>query len=249
MIDARVFLHQPVNFNQICNLYPPTVNDIVNQPQLFQAEQLLTQTAEDIEDLFENIEGKVPTPFEFVLLQTYHTKGFKELIENFFSVICHEPITFMYNQKIIFIGDTNKLAQVTDLSKVKYLSEDNFFEFQNLIRLVFGQEQVEPPDPNENEMVKSIKRKARRGRKKSKDSGKGINFSASLCAICCMNLGLTPLNIGEISYAAVSALISMYQQKEKYQIDMDSILAGADPKKVKPKYWIRDKSDSVDVQV
>ena len=29
-----------------------------------------------------------------------------------------------------------------------------------------------------------------------------------------------------------------YQEKEKYQLDVDSLLAGADSKKVKPKYWV-----------
>jgi hypothetical protein len=30
-----------------------------------------------------------------------------------------------------------------------------------------------------------------------------------------------------------------YQGKEKYQLDVDSLLAGADSKKIKPEYWIR----------
>ena len=58
-----------------------------------------------------------------------------------------------------------------------------------------------------------------------------------------MGIGLTPLNIGELSYAAIPVLLATYQQKEKYQIDIDSVLAGADSKKVKPEYWIRNLKD------
>ena len=54
-----------------------------------------------------------------------------------------------------------------------------------------------------------------------------------------MGLGITPLDIGEMSYAAIHSLMNMYQDKEKYMIDIKSVLAGADPKKIKPKYWIR----------
>ena len=54
-----------------------------------------------------------------------------------------------------------------------------------------------------------------------------------------MGIGLTPLNIGEISYACIQWLIAMYQQNEEYDIDIRSLLAGADSKKVKPKYWIK----------
>jgi hypothetical protein len=31
--------------------------------------------------------------------------------------------------------------------------------------------------------------------------------------------------------------------KEKYEIDIDSLLAGADSKKIKPKYWIRNSEE------
>ena len=54
-----------------------------------------------------------------------------------------------------------------------------------------------------------------------------------------MGIGLNPLNIGEMSYVAMDAILNQYQNKEKYQIDIDSLLAGADSKKIKPIYWIR----------
>jgi hypothetical protein len=58
-----------------------------------------------------------------------------------------------------------------------------------------------------------------------------------------MDLNLNPLNIGELSYAAIPVLLATYQEKEKYDIDIRSLLAGADSKKVKPKYWIRNLDD------
>lgn len=54
-----------------------------------------------------------------------------------------------------------------------------------------------------------------------------------------MGIGLNPLNIGEISYAAVGALMERYQAKEKYDIDIRSLLAGAKANKVNPVYWIK----------
>jgi hypothetical protein len=54
-----------------------------------------------------------------------------------------------------------------------------------------------------------------------------------------MGLGITPLNIGEMSYASMGELVRTYQEKEKYDLDVRSLLAGADSKKIKPKYWIR----------
>ena len=54
-----------------------------------------------------------------------------------------------------------------------------------------------------------------------------------------MGIGITPLNIGELSYASIGVIMNMMQDKEKYDIDIRRLLAGASSKKVKPKYWIR----------
>jgi hypothetical protein len=55
-----------------------------------------------------------------------------------------------------------------------------------------------------------------------------------------MGIGITPLNIGEMSYASIQPIMRMLQNKEKYEVDIQSLLAGADSKKIKPKYWIRE---------
>jgi hypothetical protein len=55
-----------------------------------------------------------------------------------------------------------------------------------------------------------------------------------------MGIGITPLNIGEMSYASIFTIMKTYQDKEKYDLDVRSLLAGADSKKIKPKYWIKE---------
>lgn len=84
-----------------------------------------------------------------------------------------------------------------------------------------------------------MKAKARYRDKIKAKSGKGLNFASSLVSICCMEFGLNPLNIGELSYAAIHPLIQQFQEKEKYELDIKSLLAGGDSKKIKPKYWVR----------
>lgn len=106
-----------------------------------------------------------------------------------------------------------------------------------------GEKEIEPPDPDEDPRVKRIKAKARYRDKIKAKKGMGLKLNSTLISICCMGLGLNPLNIGEISYASIPALVRHYQEKEKYEIDVQSLLAGADSKKVKPKYWIRNIED------
>lgn len=151
----------------------------------------------------------------------------------------------MFEDKKICIGKfSDVVQQVRSVEQIKFLTEKNYFDFQNTIRQVMG-EKVEkppaPPDPNEDPRVTRIKEKARqRDRLKAKKgTANGISLTSCLVAICCMGIGITPLTIGEMSYAAIGPLMKMMQEKEKYDIDIRSILAGADSKKIKPKYWIR----------
>ena len=60
-------------------------------------------------------------------------------------------------------------------------------------------------------MIARIKAKAReRDRIKAKQQSKnGISLETTLTAICCMGIGITPLNIGEMSYAAISPIMNM----------------------------------------
>jgi hypothetical protein len=94
------------------------------------------------------------------------------------------------------------------------LKEDDYFDFQNAIRESLGEKPQQPPepeDPNEHPEIKRIKALARerdriKARRQSKD---GISLETTLVAICCMGIGITPLNIGEMSYAAIGPIMSM----------------------------------------
>ena len=114
------------------------------------------------------------------------------------------------------------------------------FRSQNMIRQSVGEKKIEKPDENEDPRIKKMKAKMRlRDKVKSKKEAKeGATFSDTLISLCCMDMGLNPLNIRDLSFASISPLVRRYQEKQKYQLDIDSILAGADSKKVKPKSWL-----------
>jgi hypothetical protein len=121
----------------------------------------------------------------------------------------------LYEDKRILIGEfTEESIKTVSLTDLRFLTEENYFNFQNAVRVVCDQKELKPPipdDPNEDPRVTAIKRKAReRDRIKAKQKNKdGIHFSTCLAAICCMGIGITPLNIGELSYASISVIMSM----------------------------------------
>lgn len=247
MINERVFIALPLNFKNKCSVYPPLIKEVIENNKFPLYKKLLTLSQEDIEDEFneKNLDVKdLLTPLEYLLNTAYNDKRLEALARETFKFFIHENVHFLYEQKKIIIGDLEEdLKKIKSIDELRMIGEDEYFEFQNMVREVLGEQVIDPPNPNEDPRIKRLKAKARyRDRIKAKQ-GKGLNLASSLVSICCMNFGLNPLNIGELSYAAISPLIRYYQEKEKYQLDIDSLLAGADSKKIKPKYWVRNIDD------
>ena len=247
MIDASFFLGYSLPFGNICEVYPPKIKDIVTNKNYPVYKKLFFTSQEDIEDEF--VEQKVsfdklPTPLEYIFTFAEADEQMAEVIRNGFEFFIHEPVTLLTDQNMIVIGDlAQELSKIKSVDQLRIIKEDNFFEFQQLLRRSVGEKEIEPYNPNEHSKVKYFKAKARlrdRVKAKSKDA---LTLGSTLAAICCMGLNLNPLNIGELSQAAVSTLIRYYQEKSKYEIDIDSLLAGADSKKVKPQNWIRNIED------
>lgn len=239
MSKEKAFLGLPEDFQGKFLIYPPKVNEVVSN-KFFQYKQILTFSQEELDDEFLKKENTAPTPLEYLLSNSYHNKEFEKLAKEAFYLFTRQEVTFLYDNKTILIGNLEKeMKRIKKLGDLVLLNEENFFEFQNKIRESMGDKPIEPPNPNEHPKIRRMKAKARYRDKIKAKQGGGINLVTSLVSICCMGIGITPLNIGEMSYAAVSFLINTYQGKEKYEIDIASIQAGANPKKINPKYWIK----------
>lgn len=244
MINSAFFVSEPVEYKGKLKIYPPSVKDVASNKSFSAYYRLLTYSQEEVEDELLGYErekeiDRVPTPFEFLLANCYHSKEIEELTKKAFEFFCHTTVSFLYDKKKLIIGDIEELLKtINSLDELVFFEEDEFFGFQNLVRESMGENAVQPPNPNEHIRIKKMKAKSRyRDKVKAKKSD-GLTFTTRMAAICCMGIGITPLNIGEISYAAMGIIMRMYQNKEKYDTDIRSLLAGQDKKKVKPVYWI-----------
>ena len=247
MINEKVFLGLPIEFEDICRIYPPKVNDVVGNDDFMIYQSLFTMTQEDLDEAYLKDENvvQIPTPFQYLLMNYYQDEEIREKIEEAFVLFVHEPVTIVPEIEMLLIGKSeDELDPDVDLENPRLLTEENFFNFQNMIRMIMGINLVKPPDPEEENLdprIKRYKMKVKEHEKivNKKKSKTAPTLGTLLAAICCMGIGLNPLNIGEMSYACVQWLISMEQQKEEYDVDIRALLAGADSKKVKPKYWIK----------
>ena len=245
MSKELFFIGAPVQFKPGVNIYPPKVKEVVSNPGYNSFSRVLTYSHEEIEDIYVKEKKDLdsfPTPLEFMLNNCYHNKDYEIVCKDAFKFFLKSEVDFLYDKKIILVGRIEEvLKNLASIDQLVMIREEEFFDFQNLIRMATNQKTIEPPNPNEHPKIKAMKAKARyRDRVKAKQAAKnGMDLFTIMTSICCMGIGISSLNIGEMSYVAMQAILNQYQNKEKYQIDIDSLLAGADSKKIKPKYWIR----------
>ena len=248
MSKELYFLCEPVQFKPGIKIYPPTVRDVITNDHYGIFGKLLTYSQEDIEDEFLEAKktlDKYPNPIEFMLNNAYHNKDYYALCREAFKFFIHEEVNFLYEQKLIVIGNLEEvLKNANSMDDLVLIKEEEFFAFQNAIRECIGKKKIEPYVEETNPTIAEMKRKARRRdrlkeKQAAKNKGNGISLYTMLVSICCMGIGITPLNIGEMSYIALEGLMKKYQEKEKYDLDIRSLLAGADSKKIKPQYWIK----------
>lgn len=250
MIDADVFLKKPLPFKNLCVVYPPSVEEVVDTKEFGFFVSFLEMTQEDLMDEYEDKKQfleenglKIPSPFEYILLNAYQDEDLSFSFKKGFNFFIHEDVTFLPEIGKILIGDVEEeMQKIENVEDLRFLTEENFFDFQNLIRKSLGHDKIESVEDLSklHPKIAKMKKKAReRDRVKAKQMAKEApTLGTTLTSICCMGIGLTPLNIGEISYAAVSEIVSTYQKKEKYNTDCTSLLNGADAKKIGFKYWI-----------
>ena len=248
MIDEKIFLGFPIDFKDVCKVYPPKVKDVCGDADFAFCQTLFTITQEELEDAYvnENV-PQIPTPFQYLLMNYHQDEDAQSKILYGFKKIIGEPVTIVPELEVIIIGKSeDELDPNVDLDNPRTIDKDNFFDFQNMVRTSLGTAPVEKPEEDLDPRIKRYKAKIRASeRMLAKKKSNSTNFGTLLAAICCMGIGLTPLNIGEIGYACVPWIIGMSQQKEEYDIDIRALLAGADKKKVKPKYWIKDLNEEI----
>ena len=247
MIDEKFFLGFPKNYKNLCKIYPPQVKDVIGNDKFPLYKKILTLSQEELEDEFteKGLDLKeILSPLEYLFNNAYNSEEMRHLIIEAFVFFIHEPVTFLYEQKKIVIGEVKSvLENLKKVEDLKVLDDSNFFDFQNAVRASLGEKTIEPPNPDEDPRIKRMKAKARyRDKVKAKTASKQ-SLKTMLASICCMGIGITPLNIGQMSYAAIHPLITTYQNKERYDIDVRSLIAGADSKKVHPTYWMEDVNE------
>ena len=248
MIDnlSSVFMGLPIYFKGNSYVYPPKVKETANR-DFEKFITILTMSEDDVKDIFKEEPLKeYPSPYKIMYKNFIMDAQLRELTLRAFEFFLHEPVTFIADKGIIILGDLETLLkQGKKIDEIFYIEEKDYPRFQNLIRVAVGmeEEEIEEVDPDEDPRVTELKKKFKESKKTvakiKQKRGDSLKFYDCLVAICCMQLGINPLNIGELSYSAISPLMNKFQSKEAYDISsMGAMMGTIDTKKNTIEYWI-----------
>ena len=242
-IQCKAYFNMPYVYSTVCVVYPLTLKDIVGMGQISYSSYLSILTMDEF-DIMRRLEKKGididPTkvvPFKFIIDSAERDYTFLLELKNAFRTFIREEVTILFDEYTIIIGD--------GIDK-RFLTLDNFGDFQNIIRVQNKRAVKEDPPEDESPIRRKFRLKAEyrdsvKRNQKSNDPD-APDFCALLSSFSCYT-GAQPSQMQELSFFAFKEEFERYQLKDKYSIDIKSILAGADPDKVKPKPWIKKTSN------
>lgn len=243
----KMFVGVPISFNDMFFIYTPKISEIIaigNSKYTLRV-NLLTLTDDDIKNEFinsgidvNNIDDSVFNHFNYLIEKSRIDKNFLLELKAAFDTFIREPITILFEEKEIVIGD---------IASKNILNEQNFIYFQNIIRAINGidLEEIVPEDEDPRAKKFRIKRKMLKDAKKKQAmrEGKNVPFHIQMSALCNFDIGIDPINIGNLTIFAFNTLLSTAQEKERYNWEMTINMNMFSKTKKNPEYWIKDPKE------
>lgn len=242
-VSLKALFGAGYQLDDICMVYPLKVKEIIGMGQDKYQEQLnlLILTSEDLYNQYKKKGIDVPEDidvFDNLMFSCENDESFLLDMEEAFYTFIREKVQILSDLRVISIGN--------GLEK-RIIDKNKFYRFQNILRIQNRLPIEEEAPENENPMQRKfrLKRQAREKAKRNKGKEKGdpVSFHDLISSLCVYNIGVNLQNVGDLSIYAFHELLDRIQEKEKYDLDIRSLLAGANPKKVKPRNWIRKLSD------
>ena len=233
-IQAQAFCGVASELEGVCKIKPMTIKEIMEFGNLKYQSVIgtLLLTEVEIAEMIKKKTGKEPNiekiyPLNYLLQSASFNDTFLLELQSYFSTFIKEDILLLPKINSILIGAPQERRLITN---------DNFSDFQDIIRIQNGKKIKEPPPENESEIARKfrLKREARDVAKKKQQEKNGEGQSLGELFEIAETFGIDYQN--KTLYAFYK-LIRRFQAREKWNQDLQMLCAGADSTKLKTKYW------------
>ena len=235
----QFFVGIPTEIKNICKVYPVTVREIaeIGAKNFYSYLSFFTLEKEDIDDFLKEQKMEVQiTPFQFTLINAHEDKQYFNNLQKAFKFFLHEEnITILVGNEAIVLGD---------IREERLIMEEDFniicaiVAAQNVVHKESAEEKMNNPA---NSKAEQIIKKLKEGRKirEKKNSNSNLSFVDLVASLAAKGNGLNALNVWDLTYYAFNDQFKRMQMIEEFESSRQSLLAGADPKKVELKHWLR----------
>jgi len=216
-----------------CLVYPFTLKDIaiLGSEKFFKYLNLLTISKEEVKRV---IGKESVSSFDFILLNCVGNDFFKNEFMQALKIFIREDILLVPDLECFIIGK---------FEDNRTLNKNNFNEFQFILQTQNFLTDQKVEFRGEDEIARRIKEKLEKGRKKIQELKNLYDENkielADLIASLAVNSSLNIDNIWNISYYAFNDQFKRMRILEQYNTGLQSIMAGADPKKINLQDWIQ----------
>lgn len=222
-------------------VYPLKIKEVIamGEDNYLAQLNLLTLTSMDLVETYKK--KKIPVPddidvFDNLMESCERDNSFLLDLENAFFTFLREEVQILSDLKLISVGN--------GLEK-RIIDKNIFYDLQDILRVQNRIPTVERPPENETAMEKKFRlrreevARAKQKQKQKEKNGESASLHDLISSLCCLGIGVTLQNVGDLSVYSFHELLDRSQAKEEYETDMRMLLAGADSKKIKPSYWIK----------
>ena len=209
---------------------------------------MLVLDLDSVQEMTANMPAEIKAEFsqasvyEFLLINAKYNELFYLDLMRALTTFITEPVLVDVNAKRIYIGD---------LKHKRYMTENEFRILQHILRVQNMipddlSEEEEIPE-NEDPRMRKFREKRKllayakkKKREKASEDEEAPEFEDLVSSVCSMEgNGITILNVGDLTIYQLYNQLYRGNYKEEYNNNLQSIFAGADPKKIKMKHWIR----------
>ena len=239
----------PVFFYDICAVYPVKLKEIIEVGySIFQkylsiliVEKPVKHSDEEVQKILTEL-----TTFQYLLMMTAIDPESNQILHEAFKFFIHEDIAISLEPAQIIVGP---------IEEKHLLTEENFYEFQHLLkRMYFIEQEGEEIVINANdspsvrrikEQMKINREKVRRAKaKQAAQEGSDLKFSDLIGSVTINNCNLNMDNIWNITYYAFHDQLKRMGWRDQFNINNQAAMAGAKLNKSQLKHWMRSIANS-----
>ncbi len=250
-LELKLLSGFPLDLNESIKIHPIKLKDVVMIGEM-QYNYYLSKICLDIENLLideklrTELNNQGITSYLLILSQCFNNENILNDFLKAMSFFLKQKVVFLDDFGIFYIGEKDLeeikdslkgLTKLEELDNKSFITQNNFDAFKDIIKLQNCLKKVSDQFNPINERAKNIIEKMKIARQKVNRAKTGeqepLNLSDLISVFCAFNKTMAINQVWEMTFYQFDNQFKRTQLIHDYEISVQSLLHGADSKKVK----------------